>query len=78
MKRKLPPNPKQGDTRTYTKFAWLPTFVHDDNECYEIWLEKYRITEKYQEVTVFTDSYHRRELRWTIAKCEPIFLARDQ
>jgi hypothetical protein len=42
MKIKLKPQPKIGDTRTLTKFAFFPIIING----YLVWLEKYTIEQE--------------------------------
>ena len=43
MRWSLPKPPTQGDTRTETHFAWLPTKVRNQM----IWLERYYVHKRY-------------------------------
>lgn len=72
MKWKLPLEPKEGDIRTRTKFAWTPTYVYRDTECYKVLFETYRVTEVCQRVKrTYEPVYY--ELKWKIIKREPLF-----
>lgn len=72
MKWKIKSEPRDGDTRIRTKFAWTPTYVYSDTECYKVWLETYRVMEVCQRVKRLHDPVY-YELRWKVIKREPLF-----
>jgi hypothetical protein len=61
MKWKINPYvPKEGDTRTIRKFAWLPT---DCGE-YRVWLESYESVQKYKKMAQLGEGHGFWALEW--------------
>ena len=60
MRWKAKPIPKIGDTRVRYPFAWLPTKAGD----YTVWLERYWVKEKLEEVLAFDEGMVRPVQGW--------------
>lgn len=65
MRWKIDPEPKEGDTRVVTKFAFFPIPTYNG---YTVWLEKYEEYQEYTEITMFDGIDVYLELGWVIVK----------
>lgn len=54
------PNPKPGQIRERSVWAFWPTQVND----YRVWLERYKVTEVYTEVLDYEFDIPIRQFRW--------------
>ena len=50
-------NPKDKETRTIRKFAWLPIRIENNNLIFHIWLEFYYIDQEFQEGQEYKSRY---------------------
>lgn len=60
--------PKEHNTRTIKKFAWLPTIVEYGNERLMVWLRRYTVDQVYGEVQGLAHLGGWRWLNWVTFK----------